>query len=135
MNAAYSSTDTIEPAEVVELYAANGWSSAKKPQQLLAALRGSHALVTARVDGRLVGIGNAISDGHLVVYFPHLLVHPAWHRQGIGRELMRLLLARYRHFHQLMLVADGSAVEFYRAMGFERAGKTVPMWIYAGHEH
>jgi len=25
--------------------------------------------------------------------------------------------------------------EFYRKCGFERAGKTEPMWIYAGHDH
>jgi ribosomal protein S18 acetylase RimI-like enzyme len=125
----------VEEGEVVALYAANGWSSAAKPVQLLAALRGSHALATARRGGVLVGLGNAISDGHLVVYFPHLLVHPGCQRQGIGRRLMEALLARYRGFHQLMLVADGGAVDFYRSMGFERAGKTTPMWIYAGGEH
>ena len=38
-------------------------------------------------------------------------------------------------FHQLMLVADGGAVDFYRRMGFERAGKTTPLWIYAGGDH
>jgi hypothetical protein len=26
-------------------------------------------------------------------------------------------------------------VEFYRKCGFERAGRTEPMWIYGGHEH
>jgi ribosomal protein S18 acetylase RimI-like enzyme len=127
--------DQIELPELVSLYEANGWSSAKKPQQLLAALKNSHSVVTARVEGRLVGLGNAISDGHLVVYFPHLLVHPDVQRQGIGRAMMDLLLRRYQDFHQLMLTADGRAVEFYRALGFERAGKTVPMWIYAGDDH
>lgn len=34
-----------------------------------------------------------------------------------------------------MLTADGEAVEFYKALGFERAGNTSPMWIYAGAEH
>lgn len=99
------------------------------------ALRDSHALATARVDGRLVGLVNAISDGHLVAYFPHMLVLPAFQRQGIGRRLMAAMLARYRDFHQLMLTADGDAVAFYEAMGFTRAGRTVPMWIYAGKDH
>jgi predicted N-acetyltransferase YhbS len=102
---------------------------------LLAALRNSHTVATARLDGVLVGLGNAISDGHLVVYFPHLLVHPAHQRHGIGRRLMGALLDRYRGFHQMMLVADGDAVEFYHRMGFERAGKTTSMWIYAGADH
>lgn len=103
--------------------------------QLLAALRGSHSLVTARVAGELVGLGSAISDGHLVVYFPHMLVLPPLHGHGIGRKMMEALLAKYGGFHQLMLTADGLAVEFYKQLGFERAGRTEPMWIYAGAEH
>ena len=135
MQLTISLTDTLDEAEVVALYAANGWSSAEKPKQLLGALRNSHSLVTSRLAGQLVGLGNAISDGHLVVYFPHLLVHPSLHRQGVGRKIMEVLLVRYRDFHQLMLTADGEAAEFYQALGFERAGKTVPMWIYAGNDH
>jgi ribosomal protein S18 acetylase RimI-like enzyme len=135
MEATVSIGDRVEESEVVALYAANGWSAAGKPVQLLAALRDSHTLATARRGGALVGLGNAISDGHLVVYFPHLLVHPECQRQGVGRRLMEALLERYRGFHQLMLVADGGAVDFYRSMGFERAGRTTPMWIYAGGEH
>lgn len=48
---------------------------------------------------------------------------------------MQRLLARYDGFHQHMLNADGRTVEFYRKCGFERAGKTAPMWIYGRHEH
>ena len=36
--------------EVIALYEANNWSSAKKPDQLYAALRDSHTLISAWVD-------------------------------------------------------------------------------------
>lgn len=49
--------------------------------------------------------------------------------------MMEALLEKYSDFHQLMLTADGAAVDFYKTLGFERAGKTEPMWIYAGTEH
>ena len=127
--------DGIETGEVIELYRANGWSSAEKPVELLAGLRGSHSLATARIGGRLVGLGNAISDGHLVVYFPHLLVHQDFQGRGVGRKLMAAMQERYRGFHQQMLTADGKAIGFYKRMGFTRAGKTEPMWIYAGNDH
>jgi GNAT superfamily N-acetyltransferase len=120
--------------EVVALYRANGWSAAEKPE-LADALRGSHFLVSAWDGDRLVGLANALSDGCLVVYYPHLLVLPEYQRRGIGRELMRLLMARYEGFHQHILVADGNAIEFYRKCGFERAGRTEPMWIYQGNDH
>ena len=127
--------DDIETDEVIALYKANGWSSAGKPEQLIPALNNSDALVTARISGKLVGIGNAISDGSLVVYYPHMLVHPDHKGKGIGRAMMRLLQQKYASFHQQMLTADVDAVGFYKSLGFDRAGKTVPMWIYDGNEH
>ena len=56
---------------VVALYKGNAWSSARVPEKLYAALRDSHTLISAWVGDKLVGLGNAISDGHLVVYYPH----------------------------------------------------------------
>ncbi|EAS64667.1 GNAT family N-acetyltransferase [Photobacterium angustum] len=125
----------IEETEVIALYCANEWSSADKPKQLLAALRNSHTLVTARANGKLVGLGNAITDGHLVVYYPHMLVHPLHQGLGIGRKMMEAMLSVYSGFHQQMLTADGEAIDFYQALGFERAGKTESMWVYEGTEH
>ena len=127
--------DTIEQSEVIALYRANEWSSAEKPDQLLAALRNSHSLVTARLNGQLIGIGNAISDGYLVVYFPHMLVHPTHQRQGVGKQMMQAMQKKYAGLHQQMLTADGNAIAFYKSLGFSRAGRTEPMWIYAGSDH
>jgi len=73
--------------------------SCRKTSIAFKALQHSHSLVTARINGRLVGLGNAISDGYLVVYFPHLLVHPEVQRQGIGRLIMQEMLQRYSGFH------------------------------------
>lgn len=131
----YSETRDLPLESVLALYRAHGWSSADKPELLHAALSASHSLVTAWDGSKLVGLGNAISDGHLVVYYPHLLVLPGYQGRGIGTRLMQMLMRRYDGFHQQMLVADGRAVEFYRKCGFERAGKTEPMWIYSGRDH
>jgi GNAT superfamily N-acetyltransferase len=122
-------------AEVLALYQANRWSSAEKPELLHRALCDSHSLVSAWDGTKLVGLGNAISDGCLVVYYPHLLVLPEYQGRGIGRQLMQMLLLRYQGFHQHVLLADGKAIEFYQKCGFERAGRTEPMWIYAGLDH
>ena len=125
----------IEESETIDLYRANGWSSADRPDLLIPALQNSHTLVTARKSGKLVGIGYSISDGHLVVYYPHMLVHPNHHGKGIGRKMMDAMLSLYSDFHMQMLTADGKAIEFYKALGFERAGITEPMWVYSGSEH
>ena len=83
-------------------------------------------------DGRLLGLGNAISDGHLVVYYPHMLVHPEVQGQGIGRLLMNALQAQYAGFHQQMLTADGRAIAFYEGLGFTEVDRVERMAGVAG---
>ena len=131
----YSDSRDLQLESVLALYRANEWSSAQKPDLLHKALLSSHSLITAWDESKLVGLGNAISDGYLVVYYPHLLVLPEYQGCGIGTELMRRVMERYQGFHQHMLVADGRALDFYKKCGFERAGRTEPMWIYKGHDH
>ena len=120
---------------ILELYHALEWSSAKKPDKLYHALMNSDSLISAWDEDRLVGMGNAISDGYLVVYYAHLLVHPEYQGKGIGRMIVKKMQEKYGDFHQQTLVADGEAVDFYKKCGFERAGKTEPLWIYQGDEH
>jgi GNAT superfamily N-acetyltransferase len=135
MQIALSESLELPESQVVSLYAANGWSSARKPRQLLAALRNSHSVVSAWESEMLVGLGNAISDGHLVVYYPHLLVLPSHHGRGIGAKIIEKLKERYSHFHQHILVSDSRTVSFYSQCGFEVAGATQSMWIYKGGDH
>lgn len=120
--------------DVIALYLANKWSSGRKPDQLMAALAGSDHVIAAYDGDRLVGLANALSDGHLVVYYPHLLVHPEAHGKGIGRELMARMRARYPSIHQHILVSVPDAVEFYRRAGFSIAENHAPMWIYDGDD-
>lgn len=131
----YSDNKNIQKEEVIEIYKANEWSSANKPDELFQALLHSHTLITARHQGKLVGIGNAISDGHLVVYYPHLLVHPDYKGQQIGKNIMEIMHQKYQHLHQQILVSDGATTDFYKKCGFEQAGETQSMWIYKGGDH
>ena len=128
-------TRDISQDQILEIYKLNNWSSADKPELLYKALICSHTLVSAWLGDKLVGIANAISDGHLVVYYPHMLVHPEYQGRGIGNKLMQALQAKYGEFHQQMLTADKNAVDFYKKCGFVRAGSTESMWIYQGDEH
>ena len=125
----------IKVEDIIELYKVNKWSSAEKPNELYNALLNSHSLITAWDGDKLIGLGNAISDGYLVVYYPHLLVHPNYQGKGIGQMIMDKMQEKYKNFHMQMLTADGKAIDFYNKVGFVKAGKTQPMWIYKGNEH
>lgn len=135
MHIVYNDSKQIQQEEVIELYKLHQWSSANKPDELFQALLNSHSLVTARHQGKLVGIGNALSDGHLVVYYPHLLVHPEYQGQQIGKKIMDIMQQKYQHLHQQILVSDGATVDFYKKCGFEQAGETQSMWVYQGKDH
>lgn len=64
-----------------------------------------------------------------------MLVHPKFHKNGIGRKMMEAMQTVYGNFHQQLLIADDGAIEFYTSMGFIKAGKTESMWIYSGNDH
>lgn len=128
-------TRDIPNDQLLDLYILNKWSSAEKPELLYKALTNSHTLISAWINGKMVGIANAISDGYLVVYYPHMLVHPDYKGKGVGARIMEAMKKKYGGYHQQMLTADGEAIEFYKKCGFEKAGKTVSMWIYHGDDH
>ena len=126
---------SLSVAQVANLYRAVGWSAAGDPVRLLKALAASHSLVCAYAEQDLIGVGNAISDGYLVVYYPHLLVHPDYQRFGIGTEIAQRLLQEYAGFHQQVLMSDQHSVAFHQRMGFVRPKSAAPLWIYSGKDH
>lgn len=130
-----SENRNIDKDKILDLYRKNQWSSADKPDELIKALENSHTLISAWDKDKLVGLANAISDGYLVVYYPHLLVLPEYQGKGIGRMIMDKFQEKYSGFHQQILVADGKAIDFYSKSGFEKVGNCLPMWIYKGHDH
>lgn len=132
---AYRRKKKLPQEQVLLLYSSVGWSAAHKPAELLKALANSHTVISAWDGERLVGLGNAISDGYLVVYYPHLVVLPDYQGRGIGREIVRRMQAKYGKFHQQSLLADHRATEFYKKCGFHQAGKCKPLWIYDGQDH
>ena len=118
MEIEYRDSRCLPRDQVLALYRANNWNSADKPDQLMKALAQCDYLVSAWSRDVLVGLGNAITDGALVVYYPHLLVLPDYQRRGIGRAIMERMTTHYKHMHQQVLIAeDPEAVAFYRAVG------------------
>lgn len=131
----FRETKEFPEDQVIALYTSMNWSSAEKPNELLAALANSHTVISAWFRDRLIGLGNALSDGHLVVYYPHLIVAPEFHKKGIGRAIMKRMAEKYEGLHQQVLVADAEAVGFYQKCGFKPAGSCSALWIYLGSDH
>lgn len=60
-----------------------------EPETIRGMLRHAGVLMTARVEGRLVGISRAITDFSYCTYLSDLAVDRVFQRRGIGRELIR----------------------------------------------
>ena len=113
--------DRPDGAELAVLYAAVGWTAYTDDlDALVRAVHGSTHVVSARRDGRLVGLARVVSDGASIAYLQDVLVDPAEQRSGLGRRLVREVLAPFGAVRQkVLLTADEPAQRaFYESLGF-----------------
>jgi len=88
-----------------------------EPETIRGMLEHADVIVTARVDGLLVGISRAITDFHYCTYLSDLAVDEAYQRQGIGRELIRRTHAAAGRQTHLILLAAPKARAYYPHIG------------------
>ena len=81
-------------------------------------------------DGRAIGTGRLLPDGHI----GRMAVLQAWRGRGIGARLLERLVeeARRRGEREVALSAQVHALPFYRAHGFVEEG---PEYLEAGIRH
>ena len=80
-------------------------------------------IVTARNNGELVGIARAITDYSYCCYLSDLAVDANYQRNGIGKELVRLIQEKMGDEVTLILVSAPTAMEYYPRIGFEKSDK------------
>lgn len=116
---------------VKNLYQACKWSVVDRaPENLEHSLKHSDTVLSAWKGEHLIGVANAVSDGKLVVYFPHLIVHPDHQKTGIGKSLMKIMLKKYENCDQKVLISHAQATKFYDKLGFMDTSPHVGMWIH-----
>lgn len=108
------------------------WNEGVTPEQLEAAHRGTAAWVVARSGDRVVGTARALSDRGKLAWIADVAVHPLYRGSGVGRALMRLLLAHpaIRHTRSRGL-RTRDAGGFYERLGFERVDR-YETWSHVG---
>lgn len=83
-------------------------------------MRNADLILTARIEGRLVGVARAITDFAYCCYLSDLAVDEACQRQGIGKELMRRVAEAAGPGTKLILLAAPKAVDYYPKIGMVR---------------
>ena len=108
---------------VLDLYRLQGWwepPGARDLEMVGAIIRGSHCFMIASHEGRLVGMGRAISDRVSDAYIQDLAVQPAFRGKGIGTGIVNELVGRLRQdgLVWIGLVAEAGTWDFYKKAGF-----------------
>ena len=90
------------------------------PATLDGMLRGAQVIVTARVQGRLVGVARSITDWAYCLYCSDLCVDRDWQGRGIGRALLAQTAAAAPDVRTCLLLSAPGAVSFYEQAGYPR---------------
>lgn len=144
----YDVGSRIEPGELSEFYSRMNHDIAASPDQLGATVSDSAVLVTARIDGRLVGLARGVSDGlrgvlteckldplfqgpGAVTRTDGRIEHDTY---GIAAEMARRVIERLlgRGSARIDVLAWGTEVDFLEELGFKRAGGLVGLTLRTG---
>jgi predicted N-acetyltransferase YhbS len=88
-----------------------------RPEVIAAMLSNADVVLTARAEGRLVGIARALTDFSYCTYLSDLAVDVAHQGRGIGRELIRRTHEAAGLQTSLILLAAPKARTYYPHIG------------------
>lgn len=91
-----------------------------EPATLEGMLRRADIIVTARVEGQLVGVSRAISDFSYCTYLADLATDGRYQRMGIGKELLRRTHEAAGLHTMLILLAAPAAAAYYPHIGMTK---------------
>ena len=92
------------------------------PSELSSIIHGSSDYVTARHGAELVGFGRLLSDGATIAYINYMAVTPKFQNQGIGQQVLKLLVEAAGAVHSIFLYTN-TADSLYLRNGFHPSEK------------
>ncbi len=106
-----------------------GWYCARD-ERTANGLKNSLCSICAIKEGRLIGYGRIVGDGHLYFYIQDVIVLPAFQKQGIGhaitQRLMDYLTREAPHNSFIGLMAAEGVAGFYEKFGFAKRSAGAP---------
>jgi predicted N-acetyltransferase YhbS len=90
-----------------------------EPERIQKMLEFGNLIITARDNGRLIGVSRSLTDFTFCTYLSDLAVDIKFHKGGIGRELIRRTKLA-APMAKLILLAAPAAVSYYPKIGMTR---------------
>ena len=106
--------------EYLALYRSSGIKRPLSERARMAQLfSGANLTISARIDGKLVGLARCLTDGAFVCYIADLLVAGDLQHSGIGRILLQAVAEHSGPQVQQLLLSAPSAMGYYPKVGFQ----------------
>jgi spermidine synthase len=119
-------------ADLIGLYVAASWwgGSTDNSDLVRAIVAGSHVFVTARHEGRIIGMGRAISDRVSDAYLQDITVLERYRGQGLAKKILQKLIERLTSdkIFWIALIAERGSSGLYERVGFKPMENSTPMW-------
>jgi GNAT superfamily N-acetyltransferase len=109
--------DAAEYIAVLKRTTLGGRRPVDEPDRIARMIAEADVLLTARVDGRLVGVSRALTDYSFATYLSDLAVDEAYQGLGIGRELIHRTHEACGKSTMLVLIAAPQAETYYPHVG------------------
>lgn len=122
MSVDYHLEPELSPAEFIDVLIRSTLAARRpvdQPQVIASMLTNADIVLTARVEGRLIGIARAISDFAYCTYLSDLAVDVEHQGRGIGRELIRRTHEAAGLRTSLILLAAPKARTYYPHIGMK----------------
>ena len=119
MSISYQQESHFDLDEMLKVYQASGINRPLQDRERMAVMLASaNLLITARDNGKLIGVARCLTDRAYVVYICDLLVDKAWQQQGIGKALLLAVQQATGPQVQQLLRSAPSAMQYYPKVGF-----------------
>ncbi len=129
MSVAFAIEPTLDVDEMIDVFRRSGLAERRpmdQPELLARMAAGGNLIVTARDQGRLVGLARSVTDFAYCVYLSDLATDTAYQGRGIGTRLIAMTQDAAGPDANLVLISAPDAMVFYRRIGLEN---TPAAWI------
>ncbi|MSP14605.1 MAG: GNAT family N-acetyltransferase [Chloroflexi bacterium] len=110
----------LQVEQVIALFQSSGLRRpVDQPERIQRMIEFANLTFTAWDGEKLVGIARALTDYGFCCYLSDLAVDGAYQRQGIGKELIRLMREHLGEEVMLLLLSAPKAMSYYPHVGFE----------------
>jgi predicted N-acetyltransferase YhbS len=122
MNLIYKVEQNLDPSEFVDVLNRSSLGE-RRPVDDFSRIKimceNANLIVTARLDGKLIGIARSITDFAYCTYLSDLAVDKDYQKKGIGKRLIEETKKQAPHA-KLILLSAPAAIDYYPKIGMKK---------------